>query len=351
MAAVAVAVPLLVVVPAAAQAQPPPGIRVEKGIVFASPGGIDLHMNAFLPPGENQDRMGVLTVHGGGWAHGGLAAAGEQARYLAQQGFVAFTIEYRLAPENPYPAAVEDCLAAVRYIRDHAAQFGVDPKRIGALGGSAGGNLVALLATMGSGPPDTGSRIKAAVSWSGPMDLVDAAVNDPTGVVARVEEKYLGCSVEECADRYHQASPITYVDPTDAPMLMSNGTGERIPQGGVKEMADLYKRNGIPYRLVILPAPCHSDQCQHEPVPRTDQDLAEASAAFLQKWLNATHTPASPVPSPSPEPTPSPGPSGGGGGTGAAALIAAGVLVAAGVILLLVFRTRRRPAGATQGRG
>jgi acetyl esterase/lipase len=97
-----------------------------------------------------------MVIYGGGWVLGNKALSAPLARQLAQQGFVAFAMNYRLAPLHPFPAAVDDVQASVAWVRDHAFDFGLDPARVGAIGGSAGGHLSAMLATLGEGPPRPG---------------------------------------------------------------------------------------------------------------------------------------------------------------------------------------------------
>ena len=146
--------------PAGAQA-----VRVKRDVTFRTVDGEKLALDVYQPATKGKDRPAVVVIHGGGWTQGDKAWFAQQGDQLAERGFVAFSVNYRLAPAHPYPAAVEDVEAAVEWVRKNAKKYGVDPKRIGALGGSAGGHLTGLLATDGDGSLAKGHRVAAAVSW------------------------------------------------------------------------------------------------------------------------------------------------------------------------------------------
>jgi acetyl esterase/lipase len=120
-------------------------------------------MDAYLPA-----TPGLLLIHGGAWVKGSRQKRATTAVQLADAGIAAFPLDYRLAPDHPFPAALEDVQAAVALIRAYAARFQIDPEKLGALGSSAGGHLAALLATSGTGSNLSGLGIRIAVSWSGP---------------------------------------------------------------------------------------------------------------------------------------------------------------------------------------
>src|SRR2546428_4160110 len=139
----------------AASSQSPPPVRVDSGIQYANPKGQPQLLDAYVPAGHGPFPT-VILVHGGGWEYGDRSNMADIAKYLAVHGFVAFTIDYRLAnPKrvyNPYPAAVEDVQTAIRWVRQHAADYGADPARLGLLGSSAGAHLLSLVGMVGKGP-------------------------------------------------------------------------------------------------------------------------------------------------------------------------------------------------------
>src|SRR4051794_27058144 len=178
-------------------------------------------LDAFVPVGRSQGRRAaVVLIHGGGWREGEKEHYRKAGTQLARRGLVAFSIDYRLAPGARFPAAVDDTFAAVRWIRAHARRFGIDPRRLGALGGSAGGNLAALLAVRGD--------VLAAVAWSPPTDLASLAASPRTRLGAIVAG-YLGCAPATCPARYRAASPAEQVRPGSAPLLVVNSTDELVP--------------------------------------------------------------------------------------------------------------------------
>jgi acetyl esterase len=268
----------------------PVPLRVELGITYASPGGTPLKLDAYLP-GSPGPHPGVIVIHGGGFRFGERVSEAYLATALVDAGFAAFSIDYRLAPEFPFPAAVDDVLAAVAWVRAHAADYGVDPEEIGAIGESAGGHLAAMLAVLGRDSVDEGSSIAAAVAWSGPMDL-HALVRDAGDVVSNglrirddVVEPFLGCRGVSCARLFREASPVTFVDPSDAPMLLVNSVEEFIPIAQAREMAAELRRAGVSVQVIEMPGDKHAGDYANDPVPGSSRSVLDASIAYLRSEL------------------------------------------------------------------
>jgi acetyl esterase len=217
---------------------------VRRDVRYAEHDGVPLLLDAWLPAGPGP-HAAVVVVHGGRFRTGDKSLT--PAEDLAEAGYAAFSVNYRLAPEHPFPAALEDLRSAVRWIRDHADEYDVDPDVIWAMGASAGGHLAALLATVGEGPLDRGSRVAAAVSLSGPMDM-PRWLQGGSSVVT----DFLGCTDladPACLETAHEASPVAHVDPTDPPMFLANGTDEIIAVWHATTMADALQREGVPHEL------------------------------------------------------------------------------------------------------
>ena len=232
-------------------------VRVKRDVVYRTVDGERLALDVYQPAKKGKDRPAVVVVHGGAWTVGDKSWFAQQGNQLAQRGFVAFSVNYRLAPAHPYPAAVDDVEAAVTWVRKHAKKYGVDPKRIGALGGSAGGHLVGMLATDGDGSLESGHRVAAAVSWSGPMDFVSLAGAAATRAGGSFRT-FLGCLPDACPDTYAAASPVTHVDKTDAPMLIVNSTNELVPKSQADAMKAALDRAGVANQEIVLPGAAHS---------------------------------------------------------------------------------------------
>jgi acetyl esterase len=226
-------------------------VHVTRDIQYGNAGGERLLLDVYDPGGGGQ-RPGLIAIHGGSWSHGDKSDI--PAEHFARRGHVVFAINYRLAPEDPYPAAVHDVETAVGWVRAHAQEYRVDPDRIWALGGSAGGHLAALLATRG----DAGIRV--AVSYSGPMDL--ELLGESGGELEQAVTTFLGCKRWDgrCRAVARRASPITHVDGGDAPLYVAHGANERIPFAGASAMAKALKEEGVPHRLHKVPGDRHSFQ-------------------------------------------------------------------------------------------
>lgn len=260
---------------------------VRPDIVYRTVDGVPLHVDAFLPHTAAKRRSTVLFVHGGGWVGGDRTSIEDEARWAAELGFVAFSVQYRLAPAHPFPAAVADVRAAVRWLREPAQvrAFRIDPRRIGALGSSAGGHLVGMLATTGRGTLAEGSRIRAGVSWSGPLDLTRESDTYSAVAGSPAVATFLQCGHRDagCAARQRAASPVTHADPTDAPMLLVASEEELVPPDQAQAMAVTLARAGVPHRLVILPGAAHAQAYRESQWPDAVQ--------FLERHLGTPTAP------------------------------------------------------------
>lgn len=144
----------------------PSSVRVVPDLVYAQYGKRQLKLDLYLPSQSDRSRAipGVIVVRGGGWQAGDKEAFGFVAGQLAKEGFAAASVEYRTSVEAKFPGAVHDVKAAVRWMRASASVYGIDPSAIGAMGGSAGAHLVAMLATSAGVDELEGSGGNSAVS-------------------------------------------------------------------------------------------------------------------------------------------------------------------------------------------
>ena len=174
----------------------------------------------------------MVCIHGGGFRAGTRQSYLPIAYYLAQHGYVAATVTYRLSPMAQFPAPVEDVKAAVRFLRANAARFHVDPDRIGTVGGSAGAHLALMLGVTGgvaefegSGPNlDRSSRVQAVVNFYGPTDFTKSYEPGKSVDAAEVLPMFLGGDLEHNRPEHVRASPLYWVSPDDAPTLTVHGT-------------------------------------------------------------------------------------------------------------------------------
>ena len=217
--------------------------------VFASYGDRKLLADIFVPSSnDNKPMPCVVVVYGGGWHNGDKSKFRALAVALAQQGFVTAAIEYRLAGEAAFPAAIHDCHAAVRFLRANAAKFQIDPNRIGAVGGSAGGHLTGLMASGGGNPklqgdggnPEQSSRISASIVMAGPMEMLTGSVAansrkshekmskpdfklDPAAKPLSNSNSWLRSTVDENPDLYRLADAFVQIDKETCPILFMVG--------------------------------------------------------------------------------------------------------------------------------
>lgn len=211
----------------------PSALTPSETVTFCEPvEGVELSMDIYYPAGhsEGDDAPAVVYVHGGGWTSG-TRTAGEGIRYipsLVAQGFVVFAVDYRLSPAYLFPAHIQDVQCGVRHIRANAETYGIDPDRIGAIGGSAGGQLVNLLGTAEDGDfelvggyEDFSSEVSVVVSMYGASDFSDPNMDAHNAAHTRVFGD--DTTTDEPADPLWAASAVNYVDRGDADFLLLHG--------------------------------------------------------------------------------------------------------------------------------
>jgi acetyl esterase len=266
---------------AGAQSVPSPSVAEQNDIVYTTVDGEPVLLDAFLPNTSPKKRPAIVLLHAGGWAVGDKTSFVDDARLLSQLGFVVFSLNYRLAPQHPYPAAVDDVRAAIRWLRKPAqvASFRIDPKKIGAFGSSAGAHLAGLLATLGHGSLSRGSRISVAISYSGPMDFTIESDTYSAVMGTTLVRDFLACVPADsgCLATETAASPITYVDKSDAPMLIVNSEAELVPVDQATRMDGALTAAGVAHRTMVLTGVRHAGA--YEP------DVWDDTVAFLERYL------------------------------------------------------------------
>jgi acetyl esterase/lipase len=282
------------------------GVTMTRDIVYSRPAGVTLRLDAFVPDGPGPF-PGLIAIHGGGWALGGRSEWDNNCRELAVNGLACFSIDYRLAPDHPYPAAVDDAMAAVQWVRDNAAEYLVDPTRLGAIGSSAGAHLAALIAYTGEGSLDTGMRVRVAVLWS-PVADITALVSQGGNANVNYSQvhDFLNCDLTKCIDRMREASPATYVDSSDAPTMIANSTDELIPLTQAKELSAVLKDANVPHDLHVVNGKNHGARLKNQFPQGEGKTVFDLSIAFLKKWIDAGPVHSSPTPTPTPTPAPTP---------------------------------------------
>lgn len=202
-------------------------------VVYAIADGQKLRLDVYEPRKHSVPAPGIVLIHGGSFIEGDRSVLDDDAAELAHAGYVAFSIDYRLLEphhrpvRNPWPAQLQDCQSAVRWVRQHAGQYRVDPERIGAYGHSAGGTLAALLGltdSVDSAAPSISSRVQAVVDLSGVSDFTSD--HDPDGDA--LFASLFGGTEAQLPAVWRDASPVFEVKSGDPPFLIVHGTRDQL---------------------------------------------------------------------------------------------------------------------------
>ena len=257
------------------------------GQVYVQRDSGPLKADIYTPKGDGPF-PGVLVVHGGAWRMGSRVQLSGIAQMLAKQGFTAVAISYRLAPAYKFPAQIEDCKEAIRWMRTNAERLKIDPNHIGGFGYSAGAHLVSLLATTdaadgleGVADPSTavGTRLQAVAAGGAPCDfcIIPPEVD---GLAF-----WLGGSRAQLPEQYRRASPQSFVTPDDPPMFFFHGETDRlVPLISPERMRAALDQAGVSTELYIVPRLGHTAACM-------DRGAIERSIAFLAQHLKPHEDP------------------------------------------------------------
>jgi alpha-L-fucosidase 2 len=259
---------------------------VQTDIEYGTAGGVSLRLDAYVPDGPGPFPA-VILVHGGGW-NAGDKSGGPKKGYMApmfeplsQAGFAWFSINYRLAPQFHYPAAVEDVETSIRWLKAHAAEYHVDPKRIALSGESAGGQLVGLVGTRAT---DDSTRVVAVVAFYGLFDFVAEQQRRSPTLTEGFARLFGRAALDEPTLKLmREASAINYVKPGLPPFLFVHGTKDQSVsfQQSVDMQAKL-RAAGVPAELIAIPEGPHGML----PWPPLAPDFKDRVIAWLRVALN-----------------------------------------------------------------
>lgn len=278
---------------------PPDDVVFERDIGYCPLEDEVLKLNLAMPKDAAAELPAVILIHGGAWRQGDRTDLDGLAWRLAQAGYVAATVGYRFCPAHAFPAQIQDVKCAVRFLRANRARYHIDADRIGAMGFSAGAHLALLLGTMdrADGFDDSGSldqfssKVAAVVSLAGPTDLELPATDATRPLLV----DFLGGTLEERRDAYRRASPVTYLNAGDAPMLLFQGTNDPlVPPVHATRMAEAMQRVGVEGRVELLVGAGHGDWTDAE-FERTEAVMV----AFFRHHLGNELPAATPAISPS----------------------------------------------------
>jgi acetyl esterase/lipase len=264
----------------------PDDVTFQAGIEYANPDGQHLQLDIARPKTGDGPFPAVICIHGGGFRAGKRDGYDGLCIRLAQKGYVAMTVSYRLAPKYQFPAAVHDTKAAVRWARANAAKYKIDPERIGVTGGSAGGHLAQFLAvTEGvkefegdGGHADQSSKVTCVVNVYGPSDFTKSYGKSVDA--AEVLPLWLGGNLETAKKTHVRASPLNWVTPNAAPTLCIHGTEDKyVAHEQAVWLVDRLKASGVEAELLTLEGAGHGFKGK-------DAEASEkALVAFFDKHL------------------------------------------------------------------
>lgn len=263
----------------------PPTVRSELDLPYADTDNPRQRLDLYLPnaPESKEPLPLVAFVHGGGWRAGDKRGGYATIAPLVESGnYACASIGYRLTDEAVWPAQIHDCKAAIRWLRGNAKKYHLDPDRIGVIGNSAGGHLVAMLGTSGDVAelegslgefPKVSSRVQCVVDQFGPSDFM-ALRTGARGPLA----KLLGGTVDDHQEAARSASPITHVSQGDPPFMMVHGTKDQLVPFQQSELLQAaLKKAGVEALLIAVTDASHGRFASPE--------VAERIGQFFDKHL------------------------------------------------------------------
>lgn len=239
-------------------------IKIQKGIEYAKWGDRSMQLDLYLPKSESATPL-IVWIHGGGWKGGSKDSPSPALRQLAR-GYAVAHVAYRFSQDAPFPAQIEDCRAAVRWLRANSAKYGYDPQRIGVWGASAGGHLALLVGCGDSCKEfdkgahlDVDANVACVCDWFGPTDLWTLSeplvkINKDSPLLSAL----VGGPIAKNQEKLSKASPTTYVTKKTAPTLMIHGDKDSlVPLSQSEQILKNLKECSVECRLHVIPGAGH----------------------------------------------------------------------------------------------
>jgi acetyl esterase/lipase len=273
----------------------PPGVTVKSDIPYVPNGNKYQMLDLYLPEAAGHPLPLVIFVHAGGWHVLDKVAAAKHALFLLNHGYIVASINYRLVPDAVFPAQIEDCRSAIRFLRAQSATYGIDPAHVGIWGASAGGHLVALVGTSAAadfstmpakvadvGKADPSIQVQCVIDWYGPSDFTKIMGKN----AAKVDNSAVnllngaGLSEDDLMAKAQWASPITYVRSDNPPFLIEHGDADpTVPIDQSRELLAALQKVGVEATLKEMPGSKHGGPAFSKP------DNQQVVLAFLDKHL------------------------------------------------------------------
>ena len=252
-----------------AKPDPKSRIRLETDIVYRTVDDKTLKLDLAMPKEGKGPFPAVVCVHGGAWRMGNKKDVRDWIEYLADQGYVAIAVGYRLIPDAKWPAQVEDVQTAVRFLRTNADKYHVNPKKIGSLGYSAGGHLVSFLGMIDREEgiackdfPDCSSKVQCVVNYFGPTDLCYYGMDE--SAQNAIFEPMFGARFKDKPELFKKASPINYITKETAPFLILHGDEDRlVPIDQSRKLNEKLKAVGVTVQFLEFKGQDHGWTGEH----------------------------------------------------------------------------------------
>ena len=278
-------------------------IKVERDIAYVSDGHERQVLDLYLPASSDGPRPLVIWIHGGAWLQGDKGRC--PATALVDRGFVVASLNYRLSQHAIFPAQIHDCSAAIRWLRAHHEQYGIDPDKVGVWGASAGGHLAAMLGTSAGrlagdlGNPDESSQVQAVLDWFGPSDLL--TMNEQAGSRGSInhdaadspESRLVGAAIQDVPDLARAASPLFYLSRSQLvrengspdeppaslpPFLIVHGDQDTlVPLAQSRTLHERLRELGVTSELIVVEGAGHGQF--------RDPEITERGFAFFERVL------------------------------------------------------------------
>ncbi|MEQ1843064.1 MAG: alpha/beta hydrolase [Verrucomicrobiales bacterium] len=278
----------------------PAGIRMERDLAYIPDGDEAQRLDLYLPEQTPEKPLPLIVhIHGGGWQGGSKFPCPFIEMVL--KGYIVASVEYRFSQKAKFPAQIQDCQAAIRWLRANHEKYAIDPGKVGVVGGSAGGHLSALVGTSGGakifpivgGHEDQSDRVQAVCDIYGPADfttvVAQAAADTNVKNVFQFNlqkdpySSLIGVPLEDQA-KSQAVSPVTYISEDDPPVLILHGTHDAlVPYAQSVQFAGALKAKGVPVWLQTLPGSGHGGPAFGKPA------LRQLMQSFFEKYLKGAN--------------------------------------------------------------